>query len=488
MKFSSSVVYTVAASLAGLVAAADEKVIGSFVFGRHGDRLAKPKSNFTPIGQRETNEGGAFLRARYIDPDSENHIDGLNVTYDKSMTEAMAPNSALLYQSLNGYMQGLFPPLGDIGVNADTVTGSSMYNGTSESANLNNYQPFVIQGADDGTPNGIWIDGSTGCPAFNDVANAYFKTDEFKKLNTSTYDFYQSLYDLADGALSKSVLNYGNAYTVFDYFWVNTMHNETIAKNFEGKDKQEVLFQIRTLQDQYSKYTNYDVTNTTASTVAGAGVIGAMLNQLNTTLIAGTPVFNIYTGSYSTMYQTVALLGLFDTYDEVFTGLVNYAALFMFDLIEKDGDNYVRFTVRNGTQTEFDIRGMGTVEPTSYPLFDFKDELMPYDDFVSKANEVAIRNVKSWCNTCGAWDQSMCIPYNAAYIKAKAADFKVDSSLTLAGAGGIGAGVTLGVVAIAGALAFLIFGRKRSKVVNVEEGPAMTQKSSGSFQSNSNKS
>lgn len=477
MKFSTAV--TVALVSAIGVSAADEKVIGTFIFGRHGDRTAKPNGELTPVGIQQVFEAGNFYHSRYFNDSSDANIEGLNETYQSKQVTAASPGGNVLQKSQQGFLQGFYPPLDKLDVSDDTVTGSSLSNGSTMGTPLDNYQYVVTSTFEEETPNAIKITGVDGCKNFEKASDAYLESDEFKKLNKSTFDFYQGLYPLVEGILNKSELNFGEAYTVFDKMLVNNVHNETFSEKL--KDHQDDFDQVRFLQDQYTKGLNYNSSNTD-TILGGKSLVGAIYSALNETKTTGKPLVTYYAGSYNVFYQVFAVLGLFDVDEATFTGLVNYASTFAFELVEKDSKQYVRFGLRNGTESTNQGIGKDPESPEfkTYPIFGEKDKLIPYSTWESKVKDKAINDLNDWCSACGSWDLQMCIPYSKDYLKAKEHDFNIKtSSLSLAGAGGIGAGVTIGVFALIGALAFFLCARKRKTDQSV---PPMTEaKASNSY-------
>lgn len=455
----------VLASLSGLTVADDNegKVIGTFIFGRHGDRLAKPSKVLTTVGIQELREAGSFYHDRYFNTSSSYHIEDLNATYQSEQLLAAAPGSAVLQNSQQAFLQGLYPPLDQLDVPDDTVEGSSLSNGTTKENPYGNFQYVVQTTYEEDSPNAIKISGVENCKAYEKASESYFDSEEFKKLNKSTYDFYQSLYPLVEGILNKTDLNYGQAYKVFDNFVVNNVHNETFAKKL--KDHQDDFDQVRFLQDQYTKGLNYNSSNSD-TILGGKSLAGAVVAALQETESKGLPLVTYYAGSYNVFYQLFAVLGLYDVDESTFTGLVNYGATAVFELVEKDNDKFVRFGLRNGTESSGPSIGQSAESPEfkTYPILGdkSKSKLIPYNKFVSKVKDKALNDISDWCSACGAWDLDMCVPHSKEYLNAKAHDFKIDKSkLSLAGAGGIGAGVTIGVFALAGALLYLLFARKK---------------------------
>lgn len=462
MKFS----FDAALAILALASSASaETMIGAFIFGRHGDRLAKPTTILTSLGAHQLSNSGKFYHDRYIDPTSPFYISGLNVTYHESQFTAQAPNSDVIQMSQYAFFQGLYPPLESLPQNMiqtaekeATPLSLSLANGSSLVGPLDGYQYVVAQGVDDDAPDSIWIKGDQFCPAYTNASNAYFNSQEFLSLNQSTLEFYQGLSAIVGKGIPKSKLNYGNAYSVFDYINVNRIHNGTFAKLID----QNTFNQVQWLQDQYTTRLNYNASNA-ATTIGGQTLLAGMYSHLNQTLVQKTPLLTLFTGSYDAFSQFFGLAGLIDLDPVQFTGIVNYGASMVLELYTPDAssDVHVRFLFRNGTET--------TNLLTGYPIFGQDVSGFKFSDFATIVAQKSIPSLQKWCNSCSAWDLDMCAVYEPTFVafqklvetKGDAATLaslqkalkEENSSLSLAAAGGIGAGVTIGV----GLIALLLF-------------------------------
>ncbi|KAF5102149.1 hypothetical protein D0Z03_000460 [Geotrichum reessii] len=468
--------FTTTVAFLASVSAADETILGAFIFGRHGDRLTKPTTTLTALGAHQLLSSGQFYHGRYFDPDSSFRIEGLNLTYHETQLAAQAPNSAVIQMSQWAFFQGLYPPLNSLkGASAEISQkeviplSEHLANGTNLDNPLEGYQYIISQGVDDDAPDSIWIKGDENCPNFDASSQRYYQSTEFKTLNESTFNFYQGLSPILGNGIPKAKLNYGNAYSVFDYINVNSIHNGTFASLFAKDD----FNKIKWLQDRYTTDLNYNASD--SATVIGAKtLLAAMYTNLNATLVARKPLLSMFTGSYDTFSQFFGLIGLIDHDPQTFGGLVNYGASIVLELFTPDGNNtpHVRFFLRNGTEP--------TDKLTAYPLFGQDVSGIKFADFEDLVNKNAIHDLRGWCTACNAWNIDLCKPVAPTYEalerlladknidisstvsspeelaqslhKILDSDASSDNGLTLAGAGGIGAGVTIGVFLIAGIL------------------------------------
>ncbi|ODV96289.1 hypothetical protein PACTADRAFT_49657 [Pachysolen tannophilus NRRL Y-2460] len=452
--------------------------VGTFIFGRHNDRNVKPATLLTTLGQENQYKSGQFYRERYFGLDSDNNdidsdyaISGLNNqgAYIGGQFYGQVTSDSVLLFSHVSFLQGLYPPttVDDTNTTLADETLSILANGSTVEGPLNGYQYVQTYVQEAETPNYIWIKGDVDCTSANDAIDDYLASDDFKAINESTLDYYQSLRSLIpEDAFSTDELNFGNAMSIFDYMNVYSIHNATLSALWN----ETLLYRVRVLADEYNWAVNVgDSDNLSNLTLGGQTLAGAIVKYLNVTKEESTPYINYFTGSYNTMFQIAGVLELNEA-SVNFTGMPEYGATLVFDLLKDTNDSYyVQFSFRNGTAD--------SVPLTVYPLFGGSDTILSWEDFVSKMEAVSISSLDKWCEKCSA-TLDMCIPYSTNYEDAEKLTSKgvslseilagnystldissatENTGLTLADAGGIGAGVTIGVFLILAALAFAFY-------------------------------
>jgi hypothetical protein len=254
-------------------------------------------------------------------------------------------------------------------------------------------------------------------------------------------------------------MTYKNAYNIFDLVNVARIHNATSpARNVSDED----LFQLRTLADSAELGQNWNASDK-ARAIGAETLSGAVLAQLNETVTSeGKLKFSLFAGSYDTFLAFFGLAGLLDE-DPAFHGLPDYASTMAFELFtESDASSFpsdpekdlrVRWLFRNSTFGELE----------TFPLFGTNDDSLPWPKFVSEMEERAITDVGDWCTKCGA-KEDFCAAYETDDDESAETEDEKDGSkggMSNAVAGVIGAMVTLGVVAIIGAIAFMLMRRKK---------------------------
>jgi prostatic aicd phosphatase len=454
-------------TLASLAAgpALAETLYSVVVFTRHGDRTAKYFKGYgmTNLGATQMYESGQYYRERYVDEGASNKI--LNISSDKAVTSqiwASAPDQGILYQTATDFLQGLYPPLNELNTQLSTET---LTNGTEVMSPLNGYQFILIHGEDTTTPDTIWIKGDDQCPTYDTAYDTYHDSVEYQETLNATGSFYQKFIPLLGDIMGPENVSYVHAYDVFDLLNVGSIHNESVAENLEAAD----LDRLRYLANHWEWNHNYNQTMPDRS-IGGMTLAGGALRQLQEVVKGKAKIkFNLMAGSYDTQMAFYGLTNLTAASPDFF-GLPNYAGSMAFEVFSEednatafpanpDKDLRVRFLFKNGTTDD---------ELTPFPLFGGSELSLPYGEFVSELSSRSIVEVNEWCTLCQS-DAGFC--YEALHGSDDSSSGSTapsttassgGSGLSNAAAGGIGAGVTLGVVGIIGALAWLLTRRKRT--------------------------
>ncbi|CDR42193.1 CYFA0S08e04698g1_1 [Cyberlindnera fabianii] len=458
----------------------DYKVIGSFIFGRHNDRQSKPAKILTSIGANNQYTTGQFYRKRYFgiypnetrDDSIETIIDGLNdegVFVDGEIY-CEAPSSNVILFSHYSFLQGLYPPIDIEDTDMVDSTLSELANGSVVENPLDGYQYVKSYIQENATDDYIWIKGDENCPSLNKAIKEAEQTETYLKYTNESSAFLKSLYtdySFIREQFDESDMTFTNVMSIYDEVYVNSIHNSTVAAQFD----KGTIATIKMWAEKYQwtisdKSVNYNLT------IGAQTLMHRVVNKLNTTRTTGKPFLNYFTGSYNNMFQLASVLDLPEQ-DERFYLMPEYGCTYVFELLEDSSNKtFVKFSFKNGTYELGD-------EFSSYPLFNATDILMAWDDFVDNVKSISVNNVESWCEACG-YDEydyeyiiDMCVPYSPLYeaaVELEEDGIDIDDvedivdkmhakgdDLSLADAGGIGAGVTLGVVGIIGGLGYLFF-------------------------------
>ena len=189
---------------------AAETLLGLYIFARHGDRTSKawPPTVLTDLGYSEIFSSGTWYRENYINGTSPiNAIQPNNVKL--SQISASAPLDGVLMPSAQGFLQGLYPPVGA------TMGSQTLANGTVVTAPLNGYQliPISTVATGAGSENQAWLQGASSCANAEISSNNYFTSPEYLSLLNSTHGFYSSILPTINTTFNASQATFANAYS-----------------------------------------------------------------------------------------------------------------------------------------------------------------------------------------------------------------------------------------------------------------------------------
>lgn len=446
-------------SLLPLIVRAQETVLGAYIFHRHGDRTSKeyPPASLTDLGYAQVYGSGGFYRARYVDASSTNNIYGISQdVVTLSQINVQAPVDPVLQNSAQGWLQGLYPPVGT------SLASQTLANGTSVSAPLNGYQLIPVNAVSSASSaanseNSAWLEGASGCNNAIISSNNYFVSDDYISTLASTKEFYASLLPVVNTTFSSSDDTYKNAYAIFDYVHVSEIHNTSIPSgNLLTND---VLHQLQTRADQHEYNLAYNSSEPVRA-IAGSTLAAQIVQQLNSTITShSASSLGVQFGAYNSFLSFFGLAQL-PSVSENFTGIVDYASAMVFELVTNatvTGSSYpspdqisVRFLFANGSAAYNPLN--------EYPLFGQPATDLPWNTFVSNMNKFAVGDQSSWCSACGNSTGTCTATSTSPSVPNSSTASTSDGGISKAVAGVIGAMVTLGVLLGLATLVLLLGG------------------------------
>ena len=221
---------TVILASAALASAADERILGAYIFHRHGDRTAKAWApvNLTALGADEAHASGTFYHDRYVDSSSKLRIAGLSSDeVVLSQLSVVSAEDAVLHNSADTFLQGFYPPTG---------IAYTLRNGSKVTAPLDGYQYIPIDAvataatSSKAEDNG-WLQGSSGCDKGVASSNEYFTTSEYHSVLDDTKSFYQSLLPVINTTYGAAAANFKNGYTSMSYLVPRLLHPANISQS-----------------------------------------------------------------------------------------------------------------------------------------------------------------------------------------------------------------------------------------------------------------
>lgn len=201
-----------ALAYSGTVSAADnERVLGVYIFHRHGDRTAKAwaPANLTALGAKQVYASGTYYRSRYVSSNGDLHIVGMSSDVAApAQLSVSSPEDTVLHNSATSFLQGLYPPTG---------TSETLANGTKVEAPLGGYQYIPVDEVSSGATssnaeNNAWLQGNSGCNNAVLSSNNYLASPEYKSTFNATKEFYQGLLPVINGTYNSSLATFKNGY------------------------------------------------------------------------------------------------------------------------------------------------------------------------------------------------------------------------------------------------------------------------------------
>ena len=300
------------------------------------------------------------------------------------------------------------------------------------------------------------------CPAQSSASATFMQSKEFRTTLDSSSGFYKQFVDQLKNNMPAENVTYAHAFEVFDLLNVANIHNASVSVPSDKLD------QLRYYSDSAEFALNYNATMPDRS-IGGQTLIGGFLRQLQQTVDSkGAQKMSVFIGSYNTFLSFFGLANLTDASPD-FKGIPGYASSLAFELFTDANMNSfpsniddlrVRFLFKNGTNAAL----------TAFPIFDRKDDFMPWNEFRTEFQARAIKTAADWCARCKStvgWCSQKGIapdsPVSSNSPASKPPTNSNKSKLTLAQAGVIGAMTTLGVIALVGAILFVARRGKKTR-------------------------
>ena len=236
-------------------------------------------------------------------------------------SKSLRQSDNVLQSSANGFVQGLYPPVGA------SVAAQTLRNGSIIQAPMNGYQiiPINIVSSGTGSEDSGWLQASTSCYNAETSSNNYFYSSTYDALLKKTQTFYTDLSPVISGSFNASSTSFKNAYTIFDYVNVAEIHNKTIPS--ANLLTNQTLFQLRTLADTHEFNLAYNKSEPVRA-IAGAQLAGQVVEFFNDSIVDNaSSKIGVQYGETSFHNRTKRLTGLDLAPMAVFRGFFGLADL-----------------------------------------------------------------------------------------------------------------------------------------------------------------
>ncbi|CZR52153.1 uncharacterized protein PAC_02030 [Phialocephala subalpina] len=386
-------------------------------FTYHGEKIPDLHSSpyyLTPYGANQLLNAGQVVRERYISPPTNGSlqtssavVNGIEtVAIDNSQLYILAPDDTPTSQSAIAFMQGLYPQR--TGVTFDQQ--DTMADGVLVQYPLDGYQYPAIATVSDLDFNYLWVAGSTGCTTNEIAAVETLYTETFTEEVQATSSFYESMNSTVFYGLPTEILNYGNAWELYEYALYQYNHNSTFYNStvFTLSD----LERLYTLASAQQWTFNTPSQDSTIQAMAGRTLAAKVLEQFSHNIASNgvTDKLNLLFGSYEPFLAFFALSNL-STGPSAgrFNSLPLHGSTMVFELFSYAtptangnmsapfpaiSDLRVRFLYRNGTDDsdaliEYALFGRGNSEAD-----------MSWTDFAQDMGQFSLNDLVDWCTAC----------------------------------------------------------------------------------------
>jgi hypothetical protein len=438
-----------------------EHIWAVFAFNVHGDStptiLSQPRT-LTSLGARSLYNVGAAFRDRYVvgssnETTSDNWIQGIS-------EDLLVPEEVNIYSTTDqftaasslAFMQGLYPPLkSSNGTYLDHTY--LLADGAVVDAPLNDYQYPRIYTTGLTDSNSISVAGHADCSMYQTSKLQYQASPEFKQVDSESAGFYASLYDngLA-GVFDRATVGYANAYYIYEYLQYAYAHDSAVQALLSLSDLQHAKW----LADQYVFATNGNLSasglnqNDHIRAIAGRTLSRLVLRsfEANIETQGSSAKMSLVFGSFEPVVAFAALSQLASQKNRNFYGLPVLGSTLAFELYSLDDSSsdqypdlsnlFVRVAFRNSTYPSVGFR--------YYPLFGHGPSqiAIPFTEFESQMAQFSLSSTEEWCSTCN----SSTVFCDGVLGEQNDRTTSGRKGLSLAGAGAIGACVTLATLAV----------------------------------------
>lgn len=389
----------------------------SFVYTFYGEKIPSLTSgpyNLTPLGANQLLDAGSLIRSRYISAPSNGSqlttaepINGISVNdIDNSQLYSLSTDDEFISSSAMAFFQGLYPPRGiPVFDNESTLS-----NGSVDSFPLDGYQYPNIGTVSSLDFNYIWIAGNIGCTNYEITQVEQLESLSFSGQIAATQPFYDSLASTLFWDYDPSIVNFGNAWILYEYALYQYNHNR--SNPVSSSD----LSQLYNLASQQQFELNTPDSLTTIPSIAGQTLASAVLQQFQHT-IASSGVADKLTLMFGSFEPFLSFFSLSELSTgpsaSMFNSLPNHGSSMIFELFSNPSTStsanenlttpfpgtdelFVRFLFRNGTSDTDPI--------IEYPLFGRgpSEDDMSWIDFVQGMGDFSLNDVVDWCDACNS--------------------------------------------------------------------------------------
>lgn len=242
------------------------------------------------------------------------------------------------------------------------------------------------------------IAGHEGCPNYAISGVKALSNQAFTSQMTTNQEFYQSMADTVFPKLDENIINYGNAFDIYEYALYEYNRNKTVYSALNNTNN---IVKLRNLASAQQWYLNTAAGGNSINSIAGQSLAAKIFQQLTRNVVSQgkTSKLTVMFGSFQPFLSFFSLSSLSSGHSSAsFVSLPQYGSAMSFELFSystgEEGSTYpafpstenlfVRFLFRNGTDADAPLK--------AFPLFGLgnSETEMSWKDFVNGIAEFAI--------------------------------------------------------------------------------------------------
>lgn len=304
--------------------------------------------------------------------------------------------------------------------------------------------------------------GDNNCNEYSLAANTYVGSVDYNLTSISSLPLYQRLTPLLfENVVPPSLVEYYNAYILWEYANYQYVHNQTVYEELNPADLSEL--RLLASQQEFARNGDLSISGLTQGdrilAISGQTYAAHVLSLLGQNIESqgSNEKLNVLFSEYEVFLAFFSLSGLSGISDQ-FTQIPETGSVMVFELFSNTenvtaypdaSDLWVRFLFRNGSDSSTPL--------LSYPLFGRGNSAvdMTWNDFETGMDTISLSEIGKWCETCGSL--AMYCPAFEANLTNSTNGHSGNSSASTASSTGISPTIAGVFGAVATIAAFVLF-------------------------------
>jgi hypothetical protein len=253
------------------------------------------------------------------------------------------------------------------------------------------------------------IAGDNNCNEYSLASNTYIGSVDYNLTSISSLPLYQRLIPLLfQNVVPQSLVEYYNAYILWEYANYQYVHNQTVYEKLNPADLSEL--RLLASHQEFARNGDLSISGLTKGdrirAISGQTYAAHVLSLLGQNIESqgSNEKLNVLFSEYEVFLAFFSLSGLSGISDQ-FTQIPETGSVIVFELFSNTenataypdiSDLWVRFLFRNGSDSSAPL--------LSYPLFGRGNSAvdMTWNDFETGMDAISLSEIGTWCETCAS--------------------------------------------------------------------------------------